>query len=137
MKKIFRFMSILLFASFALITFNSCEDTGEGKEQDENASIVGTWKATDFKKGFNLGDCDILKFFENGSGIFYNKVNYTPSSTTESEELESYGFSYAVEGSRLYIILLDNEEFIIEELTNTTLILKEADGSRRRKYTRV
>ena len=140
MKKIFRFMSILLFASFALITFNSCEDTGEGKGQNgqiENASIVGTWKATDLKKGFGLNDCDILKFFENGTGIFYNKRNYTPSSTTESEELESYGFSYAVEGSRLYIILLGTAEFIIEELTNTTLILKEADGSDRRKYTRV
>lgn len=124
-------MSILLFASFALITFNSCEDTGE------NASIVGTWKATDFKKGFNLGDCDILKFFENGTGIFYNKVNYTPSSTTESEELESYGFSYAVEGSRLYFSMGFSVEFIIEELTNTTLILKEADGDDIRKYTRV
>ena len=124
-------MSILLFASFALITFNSCEDTGE------NDSIVGTWKATDFKKGFNLGDCDILKFFENGTGIFYNKVNYTPSSTTESEELESYGFSYAIEGSRLYISILGAEEFIIEKLTNKTLILKEVDGPDRREYTRV
>ena len=130
-------MSILLFASFTLITFNSCEDTGEGKEQDENASIVGTWKATDLKKGFSLDDCDILKFFENGTGIFYNKRNYTPSSTTESEEFESYGFSYAVEGSRLYFSMTWSVEFIIEELTNKTLILKEADGSDRRKYTRV
>ena len=127
MKKIFRFMSILLFASFALITFNSCEDTGE------NDSIVGTWKATDFKKGFDLGDCDILKFFENGSGIFYSK-RY---STSGSEEFNSYGFSYAVEGSRLYFSMTWSVEFIIEELTNTTLILKEADGSDRRKYTRV
>jgi hypothetical protein len=124
-------MLILFFASFALITFNSCEDTGE------NDSIVGTWKATDFKKGFGLGDCDILKFFENGTGIFYNKVNYTPSSTTESEELESYGFSYAVEGSRLYFSLGFSVEYDIEKLTNKTLILKEVDGSDRREYTRV
>ena len=127
MKKIFRFMLILLFASFALITFNSCEDTGE------NASIVGTWKAKDLKKGFSLDDCDILKFFENGTGIFYTKLHYI----TESEEFESYGFSYAVEGSRLYFSMGFSEEFIIEELTNTTLILKEADGDDIRKYTRV
>lgn len=124
-------MSILLFASFALITFNSCEDTGE------NDSIVGTWKATDFKKGFSLDDCDILKFFENGSGLFYSKVNYTPSSTTESEELEPWGFSYAIEGSRLYISILGTVEYDIEKLTNKTLILKEVDGSDRREYTRV
>jgi hypothetical protein len=137
MRKIFRFMLILFFASFALITFNSCEDTGEGTGQNgqiENASIVGTWKATDLKKAFGLGSCDIIKFFENGSGIF---TNYSATSSNTTTESESYGFSYVVEGSRLYFSFIATSEFIIEELTNTTLILKEADGSRRRKYTRV
>ena len=43
MKKIFRFMSILLFASFALITFNSCEEIGNEIEKTPEELIVGYW----------------------------------------------------------------------------------------------
>ena len=111
-------MLILFFASFTLTTFNSCEEIGNEIEKTPEKLIVGYW--------LDEGDVFDAEYYFSSSGDGYIYI-------TRGWDIELMHFNYELKDSHLIVTDKEDstvkEEYIIEELTDTNLILRSVDDS--------
>lgn len=112
---------------FLLITITSCSSDDNSETDDNQASIIGTWK---FTSGSTNGvtdsveACDLL----NTVVISSNQMNFTEYWGANCTEKDTYSISYTISGE-LITITEGGESFTLNILTlnETTLSIKEVD----------
>jgi len=113
--------------SLLLIVFMACSSDDDSSTEDNQASIIGTWKFTSSSTNGvadSVDACDLL----NTLVIISNQVTGTEYWGTDCAEIDTYSFSYTISGKT--ITTTEGGESYSSEITTlnaTTLSIRDVD----------